>query len=167
MLTRIQLFLAVLWFFVMREVRQIVRPMSVTLLAPVIVLAMLTAPVALPSCSLFTNACDIAIPLIERGEAMLPEANTAIVQASAMVDTMPDGTAKTKALAALQDASMGLRIAQQLLDDARAQCNTPDLAAIFRTFAAAWDALKPFVGNTGGAGGYVPDPKAYTVGMSK
>jgi len=132
-----------------------------------LILMVLALMVTLPSCSLFTDACDIAKPLIERGEAMLPEANTAIAQASAMVSTMPDGTAKTRALEALRDASMGLRIAQELLDGAREQCNTPDLAAVFRAFATAWDVLRPFVGNTGGAGGYVPDPKAYTVGMSK
>lgn len=133
-----------------------------------LVLISLVAIALVPSCSLFTDACTVAKPLIERGEAMLPEANTAIVQASAMVETMPEGTAKTRALAALNDASMGLRIAQQLLDGAREQCNTPDLAAVFEAFADAWALVRPFVGeNTGGAGGFVPDPKAYLVGMGK
>lgn len=133
-------------------------------LISLVAIAMSTA-----SCSLFTDACTVAKPLIERGEAMLPEANTAIAQASAMVSTMPEGTAKTKALEALRDASMGLRIAQELLDGAREQCNTPDHAAVFRAFADAWALVRPFVGEdrTGGTGGFVPDPKAYTVGMGK
>lgn len=147
----------------MHEIKVAVMTWSASVLVG---LALIACVVSVSSCSMFSDPCAVAAPLIERGEAMLPEANTAIAQASAMVDTMPDGTAKTRARAALNDASMGLRIAQELLDGAREQCNTPDLQAVFEAFATAWDALRPFVGNTGGAGGgFVPDPKAYRVGM--
>lgn len=113
------------------------------------------------------NPCEVAAPLIDKGEAMLPEANTALAQASDIVNAMPDGSAKDHAKDALRDAAMGLRLAQEGLANAREWCSAPNLAEVFRTFADAWRLVRPIVGNTGGKGGFVPDPEAYRVGMGE
>ncbi len=163
MLTRIQLFLAVCWFFVVRELRQALKPVRPMALA-VMGLFMTCVPVLQPAC---TNPCVITMQVVDQGEALVPEAQNQLTQAAAVINALPDGAAKKTAVDAITKAAKGLHAAKETLKHARAICAAPNLAEVFRAFADGWTALKPYIGNTGGAGGYVPDPKAYEVGMGQ
>jgi hypothetical protein len=110
------------------------------------------------------DPCERASVVISQGEDLLPDAQLRLTQAAAIIAAMPASKAKDRAIAAIDDASESLEAARETLKLARTSCASPDLASIFAAFARAWELLRPFVGGTGAAVGYVPDPEAYSVG---
>lgn len=119
-------------------------------------------------CSAFSSACAKALPVLTAAEAYMADAQVSLDQAEQVVEAMPEGKVRDAAFVALADARAALRVAASQAALASTACSQPDLPTLFKAFAIAWDALKPFLALLGGTGASsVADPEAYRIGLGQ
>lgn len=128
-------------------------------------LVLLVLAVSVSGCAgMFESACTKALPLLNQGDAVVNDAQDALLQAEAMVEHIRNDDARAKAKLAVAKAREELRRAEGLLHAASQACTAPDLPSVFKAFSDAWSLLRPFLGTMGGTGGVVADPMAYSIG---
>lgn len=112
-----------------------------------LILTMLVAVAALPSCSFFQSACGKAMPILVAAQAYSTDAQQAIDKVQRAVDQM-NLPAEKKAVvqAAIDKAQLGLRAANIAVTTAVDACKAPDLATMFKEFVEAWIAMKTLFG---------------------
>lgn len=113
---------------------------------------------------MFESSCTKVVPILAQGNSIVNDAQDALLQAEAMAEVVRDVAIRTKALDAIEEARKQLRIAEGVLHAATQACTAPDLPAIFKAFAQAWELVRPILGTMGGAGGAIKDPMAYSIG---
>ena len=131
-----------------------------------LVLVLLAAPVALASTSCLNDACVKTAAARGAAAALVDDAQLSLAQAQNVISTINNPEVRAKALAALAGAEAALQSATRVLHGLEGACTSPDVAAVFRDFVAAWKLLAPFLTMFGGpnAGGQVAAPMV--VGMA-
>lgn len=127
-----------------------------------ILLIVTVCAISLSSCAHLNQTCATALPLLSQGNALINDAQDALMQASIAVAAIQDDNVRDRAESAIAEARSGLRVAESMLHSASEACTSPDLPTIFRAFASAWDIVRSYLSTHGGLGGpTVADPKAY------